>query len=229
MPFLGQIAKFRAEDYPQTSSFSAWILVAELCIRAMDHETSSAPISNLSHSFWDDHYSLLRTLKERSTILQAHLNARSVREDPLAFTVHTNLCAIEIILHETALRQMERQGLPELLAAESWKRSTAAALSIANTVRLIWPIRKSEGDALRLQAIFNAWPLVMAVTALRRDLSSPNSKTATASGVAHSVRLLLEVLDWAEEPGGYWHSQTVTAAATLHDWEENSGFDSISV
>lgn len=76
--------------------------------------------------------------------MQAHLSAKAVREDPLAFTLHINLCAVHMFLHEAAIGKVTEQDLPQLVAAESRKCSTAAAFKVLSAVRMNWPAQHSQ-------------------------------------------------------------------------------------
>ena len=97
-----------------------------------------------SNGFWDRHYALVKATVCRTAILHMHLNAKAVAEDSVAFALYVNLCAVDIFLHEAAIDEVEKQELPKLVAAESSKRSTAAAFKIASAVRMNWPVQRGE-------------------------------------------------------------------------------------
>lgn len=162
-------------------------------------------------------------------MLKRHLNATSIREDPVAFSLYLNLRATEIFSHESAIRQSGEQGLPPLMTAESQRRATAAAFQISSAVRLNLPSPwKADSDIIMLQAIFIAWPLTMALKALYRELIHGGSRE-TVNGVVASSRLLFAALDHIEESGGYWHQCVFHVEAKLQEWDEKNGFDSLAL
>lgn len=179
---------------------------------------------------WDSHYDLVRISDERFAMLHMHLNAKSVREDPIAFSLYMNLRGTEIFFHEAAVKHVERQGFPLLVAAESQKRSMAAAYKVASTVRLNWPCQQVDRDIFSLQATFIAWPIVLAMKALSRDVKNSNQpkSEATVSALA-SLRLLRGALDYIEEADGYWHSCTTDIVASMQEWDEGNRFDGVDI
>ncbi|KAK7757304.1 hypothetical protein SLS62_000854 [Diatrype stigma] len=206
------------------------ILMVELALRCFDHMRdleSSTP----KHGFWDSHYALVQKTDQRFVMLQAHLNAKSLREDPIAFSLYMNLRATEIAFHEAAIAQAQKQGLPMMMAAESQRRSMLAAGKIANAVRLNYPTQRAERDIFMLQATFIAWPLVMAMKALSLQLLAPPAQAQAQrrdqdqalNGVELSLRLLLSALDCVEDAGGYWHSSVAAVARILQEWDEKNG------
>lgn len=217
------IRDFGAESCIELSSYAGCILMVELALRCFDHMRdleSSTP----KHGFWDSHYALVQKTDQRFVVLQAHLNAKSLREDPIAFSLYMNLRATEIAFHEAAIAQVQKQGLPMMMAAESQKRSMLAASKIANAVRLNYPTQRAERDIFMLQATFIAWPLVMAMKALGLQLTSPaQRKDQAVNGVEPSLRLLLSALDYVEDAGGYWHGSVTAVARTLQEWNEKNG------
>ncbi|KAG7431731.1 Depudecin biosynthesis cluster-specific transcription activator DEP6 [Fusarium oxysporum f. sp. raphani] len=119
-----------------------------------------------SESFWDGYCGLVKKTDVLFGMLKRHLNATSIREDPVAFSLYLNLRATEIFSHESAIARSEEQGLPPLMTAESQRHATAAAFQISTAVRLNLPSPgKTESDIIMLQAIFIAWPLTMALKA----------------------------------------------------------------
>lgn len=225
MPFLRDLY---AEPWPEISSYAGCVLMVELALQCFDHGWEDDRKGG-KQGFWDNHYTLLKATDKRFAMLKMHLNAKSVREDPVAFSVYMNLRATEILFHEVAIARVEQQGLLISMAADSQKRSVAAAFKIANAVRLNWPGQQTEHDVFTLQATFLAWPIVMAMKALSRDLVPPNQhKDEAVNGLVASFRLLLAALDHIEETGGYWHGRIGPVATLLMEWDE-SGFDSVAL
>lgn len=97
--------------------------------------------------FWDRHYELVKSMDECLSVLRPHTTATAVCEDPLTFTTHLNLHAVDIFLHDTALHEAKKQNLPPETAAASAKRCSEAAMKIAGTIRLVKGARTSEVSA----------------------------------------------------------------------------------
>ncbi|KAF7594314.1 hypothetical protein BBP40_009547, partial [Aspergillus hancockii] len=138
-------------------------------------------------------------INDYTALFQEHLSAMAVREDPLAFSLHLNLCATHINFHEATIRKVEEQDLPKLISAESRKCSTSAALKVLSAIRLNWPVQRYEYDFFTLQAIFIGWPIAMSMKALSRNLSD-----TAPIGIVDSLRLLCSVLDQVDEADEYW-------------------------
>ncbi|KAJ5486280.1 Acyl transferase/acyl hydrolase/lysophospholipase [Penicillium desertorum] len=154
--------------------------------------------------FWDGHYRLVKAINDYTTIFQGHLIAKAVRQDPLVFSLHLDLYATHINLHEAVIHEVEEQGLPKLVAAESRRCSTAAAFNIVGAIR---------HDHFTLQATFIGWPISMSLNALSRNVS--NGSGTAPMGVVDYLRFLSAVLDQVEEPSGYWHTASAAAMAAL--------------
>ena len=222
MPLLRDACQNLNECSPKLSSYAACVLIVDLVIRCFEH----IGLSN-SRGFWDSHYALLKTIGDRSSTLKSQLGTSSVREDPVAFTVHMNICAIEILFREAAISQVQRQGLPGALAAENQRLAVAAAYKISSAVRLTWPDEETGSAVFLLQSTFINWPIATAMRPLCRELATLNPRHAASSGVAHSLRLLLSALDRSEGPHGFWHTSTASIAAKLREWEQKIEFDAI--
>ena len=190
----------------QLSSYSGCILMVELAIQCFDH-VRRAQSASAYRGFWDVHYSLIKEMKSRRTALRRHLDPASVRRDPLAFSMHMNLCATEICFHDAAISQIRGQGLPDELAAESRKSSSAAAFRVAAAVSMTWPVGDEKADLLALQATFVAWPLVMAIQTMKRDIDITPRATGAFHNLTKSLGLLAAALSRVEQPGGYWHGK----------------------
>lgn len=221
MPFLSNVD---IEPCPEISSYAGCVLMVDLALRCFDNGQERA-----TAGFWDGYCALVTTTDELFTMLKRHLNATSIREDPVAFSLYLNLRATEIFSHESAITQGEEQGLPPLMTAESQRRATAAAFQISTAVRLNLPSPwKADSDIIMLQATFIAWPLTMALEAFHRELVSGGSRE-TVNGVVASSRLLLAALGHIEESGGHWHQCVAHVETKLQEWDEKNGFDSLAL
>ncbi|KAL4739543.1 hypothetical protein BDV11DRAFT_215168 [Aspergillus similis] len=214
MPFISDPTKLAGVSY--LTSYAAVTIMVKLARLCFEH------VSILSRSvsdsgFWDRHYRLVKTVNDYTAIFQRYLTAKAVREDALAFSLHLNLCATHINLHEAAIRKVEEQDLPKLVAAESRKCSTAAAFKILGAIRMNWPVQRSEQDHFTLQATFIGWPISMSLIALSRSLANGDT---TPIGIVDSLRLLRAALDQVEEPAGYWHQASGAAVTSLAKWDE---------
>ncbi|KAL2831390.1 hypothetical protein BDW59DRAFT_182074 [Aspergillus cavernicola] len=165
--------------------------------------------------FWDRQYRLLKTINDYTAILQSYLAAKAVREDPLAFSLHLNLCATHIHLHQAAIRKVEEQEVPQLVAAESRKCSTTTAFKILSAIRINWPVQRSEAGHFTLQATFIGWPISMTLNALSRDVS--NGLDNTPIGVVDALSLLRAASDQVEEPNGYSDKASTAAVIALSE------------
>lgn len=141
MPFLCEPAKL--SGLKNLSSYAAVTIMVKLARLCYEH-VGILSRGTSDSGFWDRHYRLVKTINDYTTIFQGHLGAKAVREDPLAFSLHLNLCATHINLHEAVIRKVEEQDLPKLVAAESRKCSTVAAFKILGAIRMNWPVHRSE-------------------------------------------------------------------------------------
>ncbi|WYZ36518.1 hypothetical protein EsH8_II_000024 [Colletotrichum jinshuiense] len=221
MPLLSNV---NTQPGAEISSYAGCVLMVELALRCFDHGQQRAMTG-----FWDGYCTLVKTTDELFGILKRHLNAASIREDPVAFSLYLNLRATEIFLHELAIAQSDEQGLPLLMTAESQRRATAAAFQISSAVRLNLPSpSKKDSDIIMLQAIFIAWPLTMALKAFHRELALGGS-LETVNGAVASSRLLFAALDHIEESGGHWHQCVAHVESKLQESDEKSGFNSLAL
>jgi len=221
MPSLLDVS---TEPGPEITSYAGCVLMVELALRCFDHgQQRDTP------GFWDDYCTLVKKTDNLFIILKRHLNATSIREDPVAFSLYLNLRATEIFSHDSAITKSEEQGLPPLMMAESQRRATAAAFQICSAVGLNLPSPwKADSDIIMLQAIFIAWPLTMALKALYRELVHGGVRE-TINGVVASSRLLFAALDHIEESDGHWHQSVTHVGAKLQEWDEKNGFDSLAL
>ncbi|KAI1853878.1 hypothetical protein JX265_012563 [Neoarthrinium moseri] len=226
MPLLCDIT---IDKCPKASSYAGCVLMVQLALRCFDHGRQIENKTENRH-FWDNHYSLLKDLDERFAMLKLHLSAKSIQNDPVSFSLYMNLRATEIFFHQAAIVRVEQQGLPILTAAESQKRSQAAAHKIASAVRLNWPGQQAERGTFTLQATFIAWPLVMAMKALAHSLGgSSKGNSDQLSNSISSLRLLLAALDLIEDRDGYWHGCIASVVIGLAQWEESNGLHSLEL
>ncbi|KAK0644429.1 fungal-specific transcription factor domain-containing protein [Cercophora newfieldiana] len=182
------------------------------------------PMSALDRGFWDKHFSLLTVLKQRSELLAPHLTVRAVQTDPVSFGLYVYLCGVDIALQETAVTQVQRQGLSPEVASDSARRSRAAAYRLVGVVRGTLPRDGSMSDFFVLHGAFMARPLAVAMQVLSRDLQLEHDADGRAlSVVADSIQLLLGALDRVEEAGGFWHGTVAPVARALQEWEEIHG------
>jgi hypothetical protein len=221
MPSLQDVS---TEPGPEITSYAGCVLMVELALRCFDHgQQRDRP------GFWDDYCALVKKTDDLFIILKRHLNATSIREDPVAFSLYLNLRATEIFSHDSAITKSEEQGLSPLMIAESQRRATAAAFQICSAVGLNLPSPwKADGDIIMLQATFIAWPLTMALKALYRELVNGGVRE-TLNGVVATSRLLFTALDHIEESDGHWHQCVTHVGAKLREWDENNGFDSLAL
>jgi len=141
MPLLSEASALYGISH--ISSYAGIVLMAALARLCFEHVWAHTADAQ-NKGFWDRHYALVKTINDRTAILHMHLNGKAVREDSVAFALHVNLCAVDIFLHEAAIDVVDKQELPKLVAAESRKRTTAAAFKISNAVRMNWPVHRSE-------------------------------------------------------------------------------------
>ncbi|KAJ6172831.1 hypothetical protein N7470_001898 [Penicillium chermesinum] len=214
MPYISDLTQLAGVSY--LTSYAAVTIMVKLARLCFEHVSILSRSDNDS-GFWDRHYRLVKTINDYTAIFQRYLTAKAVREDALAFSLHLNLCATHINLHEAAIRKVEEQDLPKLVAAESRKCSTAAAFKILGAIRMNWPVQRSERDHFTLQATFIGWPIAMSLIALSRSLANGDT---TPIGIVDSLRLLRAALDHVEEPDGYWHQASGAAVTSLARWDE---------
>ncbi|KAF4454165.1 putative Zn2Cys6 DNA-binding transcription factor [Fusarium austroafricanum] len=218
MPFISEMG---TSPCPEVSSYAGCVLMVELALRYLNHGQGRG-----TAGFWDGYCALVKNTDELFGMLKQHLNGKSIREDPVAFTLYLNLRATEIFLHESAIARSSEQDLPPLMTVESQRRATAAAFQISRAVRLKLPSPwKVDSEIIMLQAIFIAWPLTMALKAFHRELVNGVSQVSV-NGIMTSSRLLLAALGHIEEPGGHWHQSVANVEARLRELDEKTGFNS---
>ena len=142
MPYLHDSP--RTYNVAHISSYTAITLMVTLARLCHEHVSTATSNDRKKSGFWDRHYSLVKSINDYTAIIRMHLTAKAVREDPTAFTLHINFCAVHILLHDAATARVKEQELQNLVAADSQKCSVAAAFKIANAIRIAWPAHRSE-------------------------------------------------------------------------------------
>lgn len=168
--------------------------------------------------FWDRHCELVKAVDKALSATSPLLLA--VCHDPLSFSTHINMQAVEIFLHDTAIREMEQQSLPVEMGIGSRQRCSKAALSIVDTIRLVRDKPRQGPSLLKTQAVCLAWPVVMAMRALGRDLASTSTSESPANA-AESIRRLLATLEYVEGPEHFWSAYAEQASSLLRQWDES--------
>jgi hypothetical protein len=62
-----------------------------------------------NYNFWQHHYQLDKDLKSYACNLLGHIKPQKRHDDPFAFVIHMNLCAIRIDLHDHAIAIVRAQ------------------------------------------------------------------------------------------------------------------------
>lgn len=83
-------------------------------------------------------------------------------DDPLALALNMNLAAVNICLHEAAVAKAQRGKLPATLIMESQNRCMAAAMEVAEDIRLsqqldpskVRPLSISLSESVKLSLLF---------------------------------------------------------------------------
>lgn len=141
MPFLSEPDKlFGLTHLSSYASITIMVKFARLCFEHIN--TLSRNLND--YGFWDRHYQLVKMANDYTAIFEGHPSAIAIEEDPLAFTLHLNLYATHISLHEAAIWKVKEQGLPDYVAAESRKCITTAGFKILSAIRTNWPTQRSE-------------------------------------------------------------------------------------
>lgn len=152
-PTLAELENHQHGEEPTFSCFAGIVLACAIARRSQPHADVSATIESPSpgtgsqafqetlplmmKGFWDQHFALLALLKTRIELLAPHLTVRAVQTDPVAFALYVYLSGIDITLHQTALKQVEKQELSPEMAADSLKRTREAAYRIVGVARAL--------------------------------------------------------------------------------------------
>ncbi|KAL5044514.1 hypothetical protein BDW71DRAFT_215689 [Aspergillus fruticulosus] len=194
IPFISDPAKLAGVSY--LTSYAAVTIMVKLTCLCFEH-ISILSCSVTNSSFWDCHYRLVKTINNYTAIFQHYLSIKAIWEDALVFSLHLNLCATYINLHEAAICKVE----------ESRKCSTTVVFKILGAIQMNWPVQQLEVILpassyyyFTLQATFIGWPFSISLIALSCSLSHGDT---TLIGIVDSLRLLQAALDQVEEADGY--------------------------
>lgn len=170
MPLLQQIEGL--DPAVTLPPLAGTVFVGYLYRRLLEHvRLSNQQDTSPSYPFWVTHYSLDRLLLDcrgRTSHKQP-----SPEDRVLHLTMQSNLAAIEMLLHDTALSKAETEPyLPAALSTEAASRRAAAA---ARVYHVIVQAKKLGGgtdmDAHRQSGEFFVWPITSAITILRMQRS----------------------------------------------------------
>lgn len=132
MPTLRQAVM--TKDRTRLSSFSGIILTIVLYHRYHRHVLASG---DLGYNFWQHHYQIDKDIRFYSTELLEHLEPSRKPGDLLAICLYANLCAIQISLHEHAIRKVVEDGLPDMLRVEGENQCLRTAMKVAGHVGIV--------------------------------------------------------------------------------------------
>jgi hypothetical protein len=138
MPSLNNVSTLSGTDL--ISPFAGVVLMVSLYYRCLKHFQASNEqdqTGDLSYGFWLHHYAIDKVLSDCSANLLGHIDTQARLKDPLALSLHMNLSAVIISLHEAAIVKAQRGALPTTLINESENRCMAAAMDIVGDIRLI--------------------------------------------------------------------------------------------
>ncbi|QGA22083.1 hypothetical protein EYB26_009797 [Talaromyces marneffei] len=198
-------------DRTLLSSFSGIILMAYLYRRCHNHFIASQKqdsTGDMNYSFWQYHYQIDKDLSFYSTELLNHLQPINHIGDPLALSLHANLYAIQITLHEHAVRKIQNDGLPDLLRVESQNRCTSIAIQVAAYAKIISQLQNSKW----ISNTFMMWPFSVASQALLRQLNEPTTNVREVATLLHQLWCIMQQL---KDESGNWDSLMETIAQEL--------------
>ncbi|GAM40952.1 hypothetical protein TCE0_041f13698 [Talaromyces pinophilus] len=223
-------------DRTLLSSFAGIILMAYLYRRCYNHFIASQKqdsTGDFNYSFWQYHYQIDKDLSFHSTELLNHLQPINHIGDPLALSLHANLCALQITLHEHAIKKVQNDGLPDLLRVESQNRCTSIAIQVAAYAKIISQLQNSKVsysqskasgpmnllvDLTFLTAIkwisntFMMWPFSVASQALLRQLNESTSNVGEVATLLHQLWCIMQQL---KDESGNWDTLMETIAREL--------------
>ncbi|KAI0476270.1 hypothetical protein GGR56DRAFT_462407 [Xylariaceae sp. FL0804] len=160
MPTLQQMDGLSTS--PPISTFSAIILTVSLYRRVFEHVQLSHQEPLSSYPFWVTHYRLDRALLDCYARRPADLSGA------LALTLRTNMAAVELWLHSTALAKAELEPhLPLALCTEAVTRCASAAAAILAAVEQGQKLVGTERESHLQSSDFLIWPITMAMEAFR--------------------------------------------------------------
>lgn len=185
--------------------FSGLVLTVSILRKVFEHTEQAAATDRVesqwsSPGFWDRHYSLLKLIRIRETLIEPMTLPRALYSDPVAFNVYLVFHAVKVKLYEAAIQEGERQDLPPTTVAANEDQLIANALKIATAVRSSWGHQRFSCDNSSLSGAFVGWPLYIAIKALSRS-TLPDHKQSRAP----TVQMLHDSLDDVELSDGPWH------------------------
>jgi hypothetical protein len=171
--------------------FTGW-----LYRRLLEHVHQSKQSSS-SYPFWVTHYSLDRLLIDCRARACTDPEQPVIKEDrALYLTMQSNLGAVEMLLHGTALSKAETDPhLPVVLRTEAATRCAAAAARMHDVIMQAKLLDPTEMESHRQSGEFFVWPITSAVTILRTQLRNPRAKELEpAKGYADTIQVLVDAL-----------------------------------
>lgn len=119
-----------------------------------------------SYPFWVTHYYLDRLVVDCRT--RTSREQPSAKDRVLSLTMQSNLAAVEMLLHGTALSRAEAEPhLPQVLRTEAASRCAAAAMRVHDVVVRAKQLMPGEMDGHRQSGEFLNWPITSAISILR--------------------------------------------------------------
>jgi len=204
------------------SPLAGTVFIGYLYRRLLEHMRRSHQHDQASYPFWVTHYSLDRLLLD--------CRARTAVEPPasgdrvLYLTMQSNLAAVEMLLHDTALTKAETEShLPAALRTEAATRCAAAATHVYDIIVRAKQLGGTELAAHRQSGEFFIFPITSAITILRiqqrRSLEPGNVNP-------EAIPLLVEALKGLVPadliPDGVLDEQTSVAGSERSE-EEDQG------
>ncbi|KAI9164032.1 Depudecin biosynthesis cluster-specific transcription activator DEP6 [Paramyrothecium foliicola] len=190
MPSLPNIDQL--SNVATLSPFAGTIITVSLFRRCFDHVRASLA-RNPSYSFWDAHYKLDRAILDgREKLTAQQSTAAQDLPDVLSLTLQSNLAAVEIWLHETALAKVEHERLPDALAAAAATRCEAAAYQVVDAIKRGQSLPNGRLDSFRQSSDFFIWPATTAIKSLRMLVNKGGPQAAAMHSDA--LRVLADTM-----------------------------------
>ncbi|KAF1934913.1 hypothetical protein EJ02DRAFT_416557 [Clathrospora elynae] len=217
LPIIDQVQSISSLDL--LTPFCGLVLTVSVMRKVFEHTLQAAP-ADISESqwgspgFWDRHYSLLKLIRVRETLIEPMTLPRALHSDPVAFNVYLVFHAIKVKLYEAAFEEGERQDLPPTTVSASEDQLIANALKIATAVRSCWGHQRFSCDNSSLSGAFVGWPLYIAIKALSRS-TLPDQKQSRAP----TIQMLHDSLDDVELSDGPWHRLLSQLCPSPRPWK----------
>lgn len=174
-----------------------------------------------NYNFWQHHYQLDKDLKSYGSNLLGHIKPQTRHDDPFAFVIHMNLCAIRIDLHEHAILKAQRQELPDALVTESENQCKNVVVEIVEYTQFIKHISLdkvceshfmlespefslnifSQRTTFQQVNTFLMWPLAQASLVLGRHLINRSWNVNQLTVLLEQLQLTMQSLN---ETSGHW-------------------------